>query len=180
MIAKEKIPNILTTMRIFFIPVICGLMYIDTSTTRVLAIFFAFLACVTDFFDGHVARKYGICSSYGKCMDPIADKSLIMSLIIMLVYLEKAWVFPCIMILFRDFVVSGLREYVSKEKSITIDVSKLSKLKTATQMFALLFLMCVGSNITLLMIGNILLVASAILSLITSWQYIKSVGNIVF
>lgn len=176
----RKIPNILTTMRILFIPIICGLMYVDTAVTRVIAIFFAILACVTDFFDGKIARKYEICSSYGKCMDPIADKTLIMSLMVMLVYLEKAWVFPCIVILFRDFAISGIREYVSLERSMTIDVSKLSKLKTATQMFALLFLMCVGSNVVLLIIGNILLVITAILSLITSWQYVKSVENVIF
>ena len=113
-------------------------------------------------------------------MDPIADKTLVMSLIVMLVYLEEAWVFPCIAILFRELVVSGIREFVAKEKQITIKVSKLAKVKTATQMFSLLFLMAFATNDVLFIIGNFLLSIAALLSVITSVQYIKSIQNVIF
>ncbi|GEM_PF-1184424 len=175
----QKLPNILTTGRIVFVPIICVLMYVDTFETRLLSIICAFLACISDFFDGKLARKYKAVSPFGRCMDPIADKTLVMTLIIMLVYLEKAWVFPCVAILFREFVVSGLREFVSKESHITIHVSMLAKIKTTTQMVALLFLMILGTNQVLKIVGNCLLTIAAILSLITSYQYIRQVKKFI-
>ena len=175
----QKVPNILTTGRIIFVPIICVLMYFDNFYTRILSIVFAGLACVSDFFDGKLARKYKAVSPFGRCMDPIADKTLVMALIIMLIYLEKAWVFPCVAILFREFVVAGIREFIAKEQHITIHVSYLAKIKTATQMLALLFLMILGTNQTLKIIGNILLTVAAILSLITSYQYIKQVKKFI-
>ena len=175
----QKVPNILTTGRLIFVPIICVLMYFDNFYTRILSITFACLACVSDFFDGKLARTYKAVSPFGRCMDPIADKTLVMALIMMLVYLDKAWVFPCVAILFREFVVSGLREFVSRENNITIHVSFLAKIKTTTQMLALLFLMILGTNQTLKIVGNILLSIAAILSLITSYQYIKQVKKLI-
>ena len=179
-ISVRKIPNILTSIRIILVPIICVLMYIDTEWSRVLSIIFAGIASITDHFDGKIARKYDVCSAFGRCMDPIADKTLIMALIIMLIYLEKAWVFPCIAILFREFVVAGIREFLAKEKRMLIKVSKLAKIKTATQMISLLFLMIIGTNDVLFIIGNSLLIIAAILSIVTSIQYIKSIQDIIF
>lgn len=175
----KNIPNALTVFRIVLTPIICVLMFSDTKITRIFAVIIAFIASITDFFDGRIARKYNICSAFGRCMDPIADKTLVMALIVMLIYLKKAFVFPCIAILFREFVVSGIREFVAKEKQIVIKVSKLSKIKTATQMFSLLFLMIFATNNFLYITGNILLTIAAILSLITSIQYIKSIQDII-
>ena len=173
-ITIDKIPNILTASRVVLVPIICILMYVDNTQTRICSLVLAAIASITDFFDGRLARKYNACSPFGRCMDPIADKTLVMALIMMLVYLEKAWVFPCLAILFREFVISGVREYVAREKQAIIKVSKLAKWKTATQMFSLLFLMLVGTNETLLIIGNALLTFSAFLSLITSIQYLQT------
>ena len=175
----KKLPNVLTSVRLILVPIICILMFLDTKTTRILSIIIAFVASITDFFDGKIARKYNACSAFGRCMDPIADKTLVMALIIMLVYLKKAYVFPCVAILFREFVVSGIREFVANEKQITIKVSKLSKIKTATQMFSLLFLMIFATNGFLFVAGNILLIIAAILSIVTSIQYIKSIQDII-
>ena len=175
LISIEKVPNFLTAMRLVFVPIICGLMYVDTHLTRILAIVFSAVACITDFFDGKIARKYNVVSAFGRCMDPIADKVLVMTLIVMLVYLEKAMVFPCIAILFREFVIAGIREFVAKENSVSIPVSKLAKMKTATQMVSLMFLMIFGTNAILYVIGNIFLTIAAVLSIITSIQYIASI-----
>ena len=171
----KHIPNILTLARIFFVFIIGILMFIDNSFSRVFSVVLAVLACITDFFDGKIARKYNVVSDFGRCMDPIADKALVMTLMVMLVYLEKVWVFTAIIILFREFVVAGLREFIAKEKNITIPVSKLAKVKTASQMISLIFLMIVGSNMILSLIGNILLTFSALLSIITGMKYIYSV-----
>ena len=98
----------------------------------------------------------------------------------MLVYLDKAWVFPCIAILFRELVVSGIREFVAKEKQITIKVLYLAIVNTATQMFSLIFLIDFSTNDVLFIIGNFLLSIAALLSVITSVQYIKSIQNVIF
>ena len=87
---------------------------------------------------------------------------------------------PCIAILFREFVVAGIREFLAKEKRMLIKVSKLAKIKTATQMISLLFLMIFGTNDVLFIIGNSLLIIAAILSIVTSIQYIKSIQDIIF
>ena len=179
-ISVKKIPNILTSIRIILVPIICVLMFIDVDWSRIFAVVLASIASVTDHLDGKIARKYDACSVFGRCMDPIADKTLVMALIVMLVYLEKAWVFPCIIILFREFVVSGIREFLAKEKRMTIKVSKLAKIKTITQMVSLLFLMIFGTNDILFIIGNILLTIAALLSIITSIQYIRSIKDIIF
>lgn len=176
----KNVPNILTAIRILLVPVICILMYFNNFYLNILAIFFSFFACITDFFDGKIARKYNCCSAFGKCMDPIADKILVMTLIIMLVYQQKAWIFPSIIILSREFIVSGIREFVSKEKQIIIHVSQLAKIKTATQMFSLLFLMIFSFDYYLNIAGNILLIFASILSIITCFQYVKSVKNVIF
>lgn len=173
----KNTPNILTFVRIVLVPFICLLMYFDTKTTQILAFFFAFIASITDFFDGIVARKYNARSAFGRCMDPIADKVLVMALIIMLVYCKKAWVFSCIIILFREFIVSGLREFLAKEKQITIKVSQLSKVKTFIQMFSLLFLILVDVNSVSFFIGNAFLFFAAIISIMTSIDYIKLVQD---
>ena len=179
-ISIAKIPNILTSMRIILTPIICILMYIDTETTRIIAIIFATIASITDYFDGKIARKYNVCTPFGRCMDPIADKTLVMALIVMLIYLQKAWIFPCIIILFREFVISGIREFIAKEKQTIIKVSKIAKIKTTTQMFSLIFLMIFNQNEILFIIGNILLTIASILSIITSIQYIKSIQDIYY
>ena len=179
-ISITRVPNILTSIRIVLVPLVCILMFVDGNVSRIISIILAGFASITDYFDGKIARKYNACTAFGRCMDPIADKTLVMSLIVMLVYLEKAWVFPCIAILFRELVVSGIREFVAKERQITIKVSKLAKVKTATQMFSLLFLMAFATNDVLFIIGNFLLCIAALLSIITSIQYIKSIQNVIF
>ena len=172
------IPNALTILRIALVPLICVFMWIDTFSARIVAIILLFIACISDFFDGKIARKYKVVSAFGRCLDPIADKVLIMAVIVMLVSVEKAWLLPSIAILFREFVISGIREFAAKERQITIYVSKLAKYKTATQMTALIFLVCTDTNFMTLLIGNILLSIAALLSVITSIQYIWSVRKI--
>ena len=182
--SMNNVPNILTGIRIVVIPFICLFMYVgyimQCSLLYNISIVLAFIACITDFFDGKLARKYNIVSPFGRCFDPIADKVLVMSLIIMLIYMKILWIFPAIIILFREFLISGVREFCSKEKQIVIPVSKLAKYKTATQMFSLFFLMLLGNNNCFCFIGNVIFTVSAMLSIITAYQYIISVKDIFF
>ena len=176
----KKVPNTLTMLRICLVPVIFIFMYIDNGVSNCMAIFFAFIACISDFFDGKIARKYNCSSTFGRCMDPIADKILVMTLILMLVYFHRVWIVPSIVILLREFVVSGVREFVSKEKNIIIHVSKLAKIKTSMQMFSLLFVMVFYKNSYLCFVGNILFTFASILAIITCVQYILSVKKVIF
>ena len=172
------VPNILTITRICLAPIICILIYMNTNVTNIISIILTCIACATDRLDGSFARKYNICSSFGRCLDPIADKILVMSLIVMLVYLHKAWVFSGIVILFRELMISGVREFIATEKQLTIHVTKIAKIKTATQMLALLLILSANINSTTLLIGNILFSIAAILSLISGAQYIFSLRHL--
>ena len=96
----------------------------------------------------------------------------------MLVYLHKAWVFAGIVILFRELMISGVREFIATEKQLTIHVTKIAKIKTATQMLALLLILSANINSTTLLIGNILFSIAAILSLISGAQYIFSLRHL--
>ena len=174
----SHIPNALTMLRVLLVPLICVFMLVDTFSSRIIAIVLLCIACISDFLDGKIARKYKVVSAFGRCLDPIADKVLVMSVIVMLVSVEKAWIIPSIAILFREFVISGIREFVAREKQMTIYVSKLAKWKTATQMVSLIFLVCTGTNYVAYLIGNIMLSIAALLSVITSIQYIWSVRKI--
>ena len=166
-----NIPNILTSLRICVIPVICVLLYINNAITNALAIIITVMACLTDFIDGKMARKYNIVSSFGRCMDPIADKLLVMALIIMLVFNNKIWLLPAIVVLCREIFISGIREFFAKNSGLIIHVSKLAKVKTAIQMISLIMIIIFQNNSTMLTISNIFFSIACVLTVITAVNY---------
>ena len=176
----KKIPNILTNLRIIFVPIICLMIYIEYNnlynlpSLKYIIIALTALVCLTDCLDGKIARKYNVVSPYGKCMDPIADKLLVLSLIMMLVYIQKVWLSPALMILFREVFISGVREFCSREKQISIPVSKMAKYKTILQMTSLVFLLAFD-NKCVIFYANVLFSLSALLAVITAINYVKSV-----
>ena len=176
----KKIPNILTNLRIIFVPIICLMIYIEYNnlynlpSLKYIIIALTALVCLTDCLDGKIARKYNVISPYGKCMDPIADKLLVLSLIMMLVYIQKVWLLPALIILFREVFISGVREFCSREKQISIPVSKMAKYKTILQMTSLVFLLAFD-NKCVIFYSNVLFSLSAILAVITAINYVKSV-----
>ena len=166
-----NIPNILTSLRICAIPIICVLLYINNTITNALAIAITVMACLTDFIDGKMARKYNIISPFGRCMDPIADKLLVMALIVMLVYNHKIWIFPAIIVLCREIFISGIREFFAKNSGLIIHVSKLAKLKTAIQMISLIMIMIFQNISFMLVLSNILFTIAGVLTIITAVNY---------
>ena len=135
----KKLPNYLTLLRIFLIPLLIISFYIPWKwMVLVTASIFAF-ASITDFFDGFLARKFQAHSDFGRVLDPISDKLLIASTLMMLVSFGKAHVIPAVVILCREILISGLREYMAR-KNITINVNQLGKTKTAIQFIAVLLL----------------------------------------
>ena len=173
----KNIPNYLTILRMLSIPIIVMSFYFDDSkfAHRLGGIVFA-IASVTDFFDGWIARKYNLTSSFGKMFDPIADKVLVGCVLIMLVKDGRADELPCLLILAREFVVAGLREFLA-QVSVSVPVSQLAKVKTTIQMIAMTMLIIgsTGSGIESLdLIGHIALWIAAILTLVTGYSYLKA------
>jgi cardiolipin synthase len=179
------LPNILTYARIVAVPVVVGLMYWQGIAGGglwlawvALAIFIA--AGVTDFFDGYLARMWGQQSSLGRMLDPIADKLLVSSCLLMLAAegTIRGWsLFAAVIILCREILVSGLREYLA-ELQVSVPVTRLAKWKTIGQMVAVGFLIAgeAGDKIVpgVTQIGLVLIWASAILTLYTGWDYFRA------
>ena len=134
-----NLPNILTYGRIVAVPVVAGLLMWDTNTARWIALGIFIVAAITDFLDGYLARKWQQQSSLGRMLDPIADKVLVAVVLLVLsaspiLYGGHLW--AAIIILSREVLVSGLREYLG-ELQVSVPVTKIAKWKTTTQMVAI-------------------------------------------
>ena len=174
-----NLPNILTLSRIFAIPIVIGLFYWDSPTTRWVILGLFTVAGVTDFFDGYLARRSNQVSPFGRFLDPIADKLLVAALLLMLVGFERmsVWSYlPAAVILMRELLVSGLREFLAQIQ-VSLPVTTLAKWKTTLQMFALGFLI-VGKDapgwIPAQAIGEVGLWLATLLTLITGYDYLKA------
>mgnify|MGYP006288841551 CR=1 FL=1 len=135
----NQIPNFLTLLRIILIPLLIGAFYIPGMISNVITAFIFGVAAVTDYFDGYLARYLKVQSNFGRCLDPIADKLLVIIAIVMLIKFNPTnpWIlFPGLVIIAREVLVSGLREYLA-EINIKVPVSTLAKYKTAVQMFGI-------------------------------------------
>jgi len=137
-----NIPNVLTVSRIFAIPVVLGFIYWGGPAGHWLAFSAYTYACITDFLDGYLARAWHQQSAFGRFLDPIADKLLVAGILLMLVGVQTIssfHVLPAAVILCREILVSGLREFLA-EARVSMPVSLLAKWKTTIQMLALGFL----------------------------------------
>lgn len=135
----QQIPNFLTTFRLVVIPILILSFYIPGMVANIVAATLFALAAITDYFDGYFARALKAQSNFGKCLDPIADKLLVIVAIVMLVNFNgrDLWVLiPGLIIICREVLVSGLREFLA-EIHVSVPVSKLAKYKTAVQMTAI-------------------------------------------
>ena len=178
----SKLPNFLTLLRIFLLPLLIYLI-IDGDSSFHLAILILFIViALSDYFDGIIARKTNSTSEFGKMLDPIADKLFVVLLIITFIYngyINEINLIPAYLIIFREIFISGLREYASNLPEVKkIDVSTLGKYKTAFQILSL-FLILIGSIYIelkpLLNIGIYLFWLSTIITLISAYQYYKSI-----
>jgi CDP-diacylglycerol--glycerol-3-phosphate 3-phosphatidyltransferase len=175
----KNLPNYLTIGRILFIPIIISTFYFEQSyLARIIGGLLFATASITDFFDGYIARKYNLMSPFGAMLDPIADKVLVGCVLVMLVKTNRADAVPCLLILAREFVVSGLREFLAQIK-ISVPVSNLAKVKTAIQMIAINVLIVGNEGLRLSFIdidllGNLSLWIAAFLTLITAYSYLKA------
>ena len=173
-----SLPNLLSLSRIVAIPVLIGLLYFHDPVMRWIGLGLFALVGITDYFDGYLARHWNQVSALGRFLDPIADKLLVASLIVMLVAvgdIRGLVVIPAIIIVCREILVSGLREYLAEIK-VPLPVSRLAKWKTGIQMIALGVLI-VGEEagpaiLPMDLIGDTGLWIAAIMTLITGYDYL--------
>lgn len=170
-----NLANRITLARICVVPLIVLLLYFEGPFVCILATILFALACITDLIDGHIARKENMVTNFGKFLDPLADKLLISSVLVMFSTLNwvPAWV--TILIICREFMVTGLRA-VAVESGIILAADKYGKLKTVFQMLAIVPLMIhyptLGFNPILL--GQILLYIALVLTLVSGYNYLHS------
>ena len=139
---KLKIPNILTIGRIILVPIFIGTFYLPGAMGDWIPFIIFVLASFTDFLDGLLARLYKEESKLGELLDPIADKIIVASALILLVMddtIKDYEIIAAIIIMIREILISGLREFLAKVQ-VKIPVSRLAKFKTFIQMFAIAIL----------------------------------------
>lgn len=176
-----NLPNILTVSRILAIPVVLGFIMWGGPLGNWLAFSAYTYACITDFFDGYLARAWHQQSAFGRFLDPIADKLLVAGVLFMLVGVESIsalHILPAAVILCREILVSGLREFLA-EAQVGLPVSLLAKWKTTIQMLALGFLIVghVGPDFgfaTTWEIGIYGLWIAALITIITGYDYLRA------
>ncbi|MCP9438337.1 MAG: CDP-diacylglycerol--glycerol-3-phosphate 3-phosphatidyltransferase [Nitrospira sp.] len=172
-----NLPNVLTLGRILLIPIFV-LVFIEPTPDRSLwaAVIFT-AAAVTDLLDGYIARRTGQITKLGKLLDPIADKLLVLSALILLVNVDRVGALVAILIIARELTVTGVRAIAAGERMI-IAAQTMGKYKMALQVVAIVLLILDGT--WLAEIGNVYLVGTAtlylslVLGYLSGWQYVRS------
>ena len=178
---RWSLPNILTYGRVVAVPVVAALLFWpDEHWLRWAALGVFAVAAITDFFDGYLARMWSQQSAMGRMLDPIADKLLVVSCLLMLVADGQiaGWsLWAAMIILCREMLVSGMREFLA-ELRVGLPVSTVAKWKTTVQLIAIGFLIAGPAGETVLpgntQIGLTLLWVAALLTLYTGWDYMKA------
>lgn len=178
------LPNLLTLSRIAAIPVLVVLVAIRDPWADFAACVVFSVAAITDYFDGKLARERQQITAFGRMLDPIADKLLVGAALMLLAgmgRLTDTALFPAIVILLREILVSGLREYLAG-LAVGLPVTKLAKWKTGFQMGALGTLLAGDTAAAVLglsvlpvsLIGELMLWTAAVLTMITGWDYLQA------
>ena len=181
---KFKFPNYLTIGRIIIVPIFVFAFYLPGFYGDVIPFALFVIASFTDFLDGLLARMYKEESKLGELLDPIADKIIVATALILLVMdgtIKNYEVIAAIIILTREILISGLREFLAKSKSESLPVSSLSKFKTLIQMLSIAMLLTgeTGNKIINFQdynaqtIGIVLLWIAAFLTLYTGYDYLR-------
>lgn len=191
-------PNKLTLTRVILVPIMMIFMYIPVFQNTVnifgleipifclIADFIFILASYTDHLDGKIARKKNLITNFGKFLDPIADKILVLTAMIMLVEMQRMPAWVPVIVAFREFIVSGYRLIASQKKGNVIAASIWGKIKTVSQMIAIILIFIdpnpffsfvngelSGLAIVLNIVDSLLLILSVIATIFSGYQYVK-------
>ena len=177
---KKQLPIWATLGRIAVVPFIIVLMLAQPLYWNWITAILFTLASITDWLDGYWARLYNAESDLGRLLDPIADKIFIASLLLVIVgfgRLDGIWMIPAILIFMREFLVSGLREFLAPQ-NVQLPVSKLAKWKTTVQLVAIALLLAGPAGEILIpgttLAGLIALWLAALLTLYTGYDYFRA------
>ncbi len=175
--------NALTLMRVAVIPLFVAFFFLESAVGQWLAFSVFVAAAITDFFDGYLARARDELSDFGRFLDPVADKLLVASALLMMVgfgQISGVSIVPAVVILCREILVSGLREYLAGRR-VGLPVSTLAKWKTTIQMVALAVLIvgdaahpAIPADVPVRLIGEGFLWAAATITLVTGYDYLRS------
>lgn len=177
-IMLKSLPNALTLLRIAIIPPLVALFYVSAPWGAWAALGLFVVAALSDYFDGWLARRLGQMSVFGRLLDPIADKMLVAAVLLMLVAagrVEGLSVIAAVIILLREILISGLREYMAGRQAEGLPVTRLAKWKTTVQMAAIALLIiapAVPAQVPVLAAGLIGLWLAAVLTVVTGWDYV--------
>lgn len=173
-----NLPNKLTMLRIVMIPIFVVFALIQHQWAQYVALLIYILACLTDMLDGRIARARNLVTDFGKFADPIADKLLVMSALVILVESGRMPSWVCIVMLAREFIISGFR-LVAAGGGKVIAAGKLGKLKTVFQMsstIALMLLVPVAGAPLLghfgVVLANVLMYIAVALTIVSGAEYI--------
>jgi CDP-diacylglycerol--glycerol-3-phosphate 3-phosphatidyltransferase len=172
-----NLPNVLTLGRILLIPIFV-LVFMDPTPERSLlaAVIFT-AAAVTDLLDGYIARRTGQITKLGKLLDPIADKLLVLSALILLVNVDRVGALVAILIIARELTVTGIRAMAAGERMI-IAAQAMGKYKMALQVVAIVLLILDGTWVAefgnVYLVGTATLYLSLVLGYLSGWQYVRS------
>jgi len=175
-----NLPNLLTWLRILFIPLMVGVFYlpdgwVTAREANFLAASFFGVAAITDWLDGWLARKLGQTSAFGAFLDPVADKLMVAAALIVLIDLDRVAPLIGLIIIGREITISALREWMAKAgKSASVAVSFVGKLKTTAQMVSIVLLLYFNPliNLPIAEIGTWLIWVAALLTLWSMAYYL--------
>lgn len=175
-----NLPNLLTWLRILFIPLMAGVFYLPSGwvpphDANLLAAAFFGIAALTDWLDGYLARALGQTSAFGAFLDPVADKLMVTVALIVLVDLDRVSPLIALIIIGREITISALREWMAKAgKSASVAVSFVGKLKTTAQMVAIVLLLYFDpfAGLPIALIGEVLIWVAALLTLVSMAYYL--------
>jgi len=167
---KMNIANKLTLLRIILIvPFIIILLWgANNFMYRLIAFVIFSVASLTDFLDGYLARKFNLITNFGKLMDPLADKILVLSSLMVFIQLKYVPAWMVIVIITRDFLINGIRS-LAASKGKVIPAGNLGKIKTTTQMIAILLIILLGAS----KYNFYIMLIPVFFTLWSAWDYIK-------
>lgn len=165
-----NLPNKLTMFRVILIPFFVVFMLVDiTTVNKWIALVIFIVASLTDLLDGRIARKYNLVTNFGKFMDPLADKLLVCSALICLVELEKLPAWMVIVIIAREFIISGFR-LIASDNGVVIAASYWGKFKTTFQMVMICLLIADIAAISV--ITNVIVWIALVLTIVSLIDYL--------
>ena len=172
--SNVNLPNLLTVGRILLIPIFVLLLSIPTPNRSIVAAIIFVIAAVTDLLDGYLARRRSQVTRLGRLLDPIADKLLVLSGLVLLVQFQRVEAIVAILIISREVAVTGIRAIAASE-GIVLSTETTGKYKMTAQVVAIVLLILEDSRLflwNLHMIGTILLYVALLLGLVSGWRYL--------